>query len=988
MPVVVDGGHLLARGDLAACVVVVAGREHHVVLLELDVVTGVPAQRERGAGLHEAVQADRGLVARGDRVDHEAGAGVDVAAHEDVGLVGLVGLGVRDGALSAAELDLAACQQVAPLDGLADGEDHVLARHERGVRLVVGGREALGLVEDARAALEGDAAHAARLVELDLRGAPAVVDRDAVVLRLLHLEREGRHLVRLLKAPHAHVIRAAAPGHARRVDGHVAAADDDGRALDLVLRVVKRAAQEVNGRADARRVLAVHAGLAAALAADRDVERLEALLAQLLERDVAADLHATADLDAHLAQDVDLCRHDVLLELVAGDAVDHHAAGKRVLLEHDGVVAHVRQVVRAAEAGGSRAHDGDLLEVAATVGGNYRLRHKAVLRLHVLRRDERLHVVDGDGLVHQPARAGGLAALVADATAHRRERVLLLDERQRVAVASLRGHAQVALDRDVRGARDLARRGAGFVALDAVVVLVVGIPVLLAPGVVVGKRLLGIGDAAVLGQELLAKLHGARGADLDAAAACHALLLVHVGAVGACAHVGRVEQLGRAQRVAHVHVAVADAKDLALAVDVRDLVHVAVLLGVQQDVDDLVVGDVVALAGLDAIVCQVAHANAPVLRVAAGVVGAGALRERARARAHREVVVLLQPVREVLDVRGLVLVLDGVLHGDDVHADAGTSGRDHLRGHGERQVGHALEERSQLGVVVQLLLVHDRELRGAGDEHGQDVALLALGVLPVEVLPVVLDAALDGHGVEKFLGLLLRHARACGNLLQGLGDAALHVARERGLLLRHDGREAPVVGVVVVGLVEHAVRHLGGLAQNARLRGLGRRRARCVHGGRHVVLRAVVLHEGLACVDDAQVATLRIHAGDPVLVKLRLAVADGDVLVRHAASHRLRALLDARSAVVLGRAARLGALLVGCGPYADDRALLVRVFNHVGLPSGQVRSNVFFTMCPILAVRGAYLRRTTLFEAAASACVGPRPRLVRNAPRPVAGPIV
>ena len=66
-----------------------------------------------------------------------------------------------------------------------------------------------------------------------------------------------------------------------------------------------------------------------------------------------------------------------------------------------------------------------------------------------------------------------------------------------------------------------------------------------------------------------------------------------------------------------------------LAVDVGDLVHVAVLLGGEKDVDDLVVGDVVALAGLDGVVGEVADADAPVLGVAAAAVAAGALGEGA-----------------------------------------------------------------------------------------------------------------------------------------------------------------------------------------------------------------------------------------------------------------------------------------------------------------------------------------------------------------------
>ena len=196
----------------------------------------------------------------------------------------------------------------------------------------------------------------------------------------------------------------------------------------------------------------------------------------------------------------------------------------------------------------------------------------------------------------------------------------------------------------MRRARDLAGRGAGLVALDAMVVLVVPVPVLLAPVVVVGERLHGVGNAPVLGRELLAELGRAGRADLDAAPARDALGLVDVGNVGRAAQVRRVEQLRSAQRVADVDLAVADGEDLVLAVDIGDLVHEAVLLGGDEGLDDLVIGDEVALARLDEVVGHVAHADAPFLRVVRAALAAGALAQAAGAGACGVAVVLLEPM--------------------------------------------------------------------------------------------------------------------------------------------------------------------------------------------------------------------------------------------------------------------------------------------------------------------------------------------------------
>lgn len=102
-----------------------------------------------------------------------------------------------------------------------------------------------------------------------------------------------------------------------------------------------------------------------------------------------------------------------------------------------------------------------------------------------------------------------------------------------------------------------------------------------------------------------------------------------------------------------------------------------------------------------------------------------------------------------------------------MHADACTTGRHHLRDLRKRQKRHALEERADLGMLFKLLLVHDGELRRTGHEHRKQIALLMIRILPVEVLPVVLDDSLDGKIVQELLKLLaLKPTRAlsCSNV--------------------------------------------------------------------------------------------------------------------------------------------------------------------------------------------------------------------------------
>ena len=171
-----------------------------------------------------------GLVAGGDGIDGEAGASIDIAAHKDVGLSGLIGLGVGKGTLAAAKLHLGASQQVAPHNGLANRHDHTIGIDTAQIVLVVLGRKTALVVKDTRAALEGDTAHTAGLVQVNLLGTPAAADVSAVLNGLATLFLAGGHLGLALQAEHLNMLGAQTAGVAGHVDSHVAAAHYDGAA--------------------------------------------------------------------------------------------------------------------------------------------------------------------------------------------------------------------------------------------------------------------------------------------------------------------------------------------------------------------------------------------------------------------------------------------------------------------------------------------------------------------------------------------------------------------------------------------------------------------------------------------------------------------------------------------------------------------------------------------------------------------------------------
>ena len=412
--------HLAAR--------VVVALDHDIVAVKRGVAALVAANRERGARLHKAVDGHGGLVTGGDGIDGKTRTGVDVAAHKDVGLGGLVGLGIGKGALTAAKLHLGASQQVAPHDGLTDRHDHAVGVDTTQVVLIVLGRKTALVVKDARAALKGDATYATGLVQVDLLGAPAAADVRAVLNGLATLFLAGGHLGLTLQAEHLNVLGAQAAGVAGHVDGHVAAAHHDSAAGQRVNLATVDLAQEVDGHGHILGILARNAGKAAALAADGHIKGLKALLAQLVERHVATDLHAIAELGTHQANDLDLGLDNILLQLKAGNAVGEHAARALVFLEHDGLVALLGQIEGAGQTGRAGTDDGDLLiEAAGTRRGHHRW-DIAGRGIQIALGDELLDLVDSHGGVHATAGAGILTAAVAHTAADSGQRVLALNE--------------------------------------------------------------------------------------------------------------------------------------------------------------------------------------------------------------------------------------------------------------------------------------------------------------------------------------------------------------------------------------------------------------------------------------------------------------------------------------------------------------------------------------------------------------------------------
>ena len=371
--------------------------------------------------------------------------------------------------------------------------------------------------------------------------------------------------------------------------------------------------------------------------------------------------------------------------------------------------------------------------------------------MKVLLGQEFLDGIDCDGLVDGAAGAGVLAPAVAYAAADCRERILALDQFKRLAVLALGGLFQISLHRNVRGASCLAGGCACRIAVYTVTVAIVLIPFMRSPLGGVGKFLLGIYLLAVLGAKFLAKFDCSGRTILHAPSAGYAVLGVHLGNVCTAAHVGRIEQLGRTQCIAYLYVAIANGENLALAVNIGNLVYEAVVFRLAQYGHCLLVCNVVTASGLTQIVCHVAHAYAPVTIVvrAAFVQFLAAVAARTDTDADMALV-FFEPVRNMLDINRLVLHTDSLFDRNNMHAYTRAAQGHHGRYFFKREESHAFKKHRKLGMLVHKGRVHVGVLGTARHKHRNPVNA---------VFPIVSGAGNGTLGGVFVAVIVLEHSK-------------------------------------------------------------------------------------------------------------------------------------------------------------------------------------------------------------------------------------
>ena len=103
-----------------------------------------------------------------------------------------------------------------------------------------------------------------------------------------------------------------------------------------------------------------------------------------------------------------------------------------------------------------------------------------------------------------------------------------------------------------------------------------------------------------------------------------------------------------------------------------------VFLGLCTDIDDLVVGDVVAFSCLYAVISHISNGKTPIFWVVSAAVATNALSKATRTGSCSISIVFLEPMRDMLNGNGVIDLLNRALNRNDVHSNTRATFRNQL----------------------------------------------------------------------------------------------------------------------------------------------------------------------------------------------------------------------------------------------------------------------------------------------------------------------
>ena len=191
----------------------------------------------------------------------------------------------------------------------------------------------------------------------DLFDAGQPLDLDALLERLVGLERVRRHVGAVAAVDDQRLFGAEALGRSRRIHGGVAAAVDHHAATEARLLADAHAAQQAHGVEHAGDVARRDVDVFRDMGADRDEHGIEAAVRQLGEQ--VLDLVIEDDAHAHVLDPPNFLHEVFPRQAVGGNAEMHHAARQRAGFVDLDCMTQSRQVIgggEAARAGADHQH--------------------------------------------------------------------------------------------------------------------------------------------------------------------------------------------------------------------------------------------------------------------------------------------------------------------------------------------------------------------------------------------------------------------------------------------------------------------------------------------------------------------------------------------------------------------------------------------------------------------------------------------------------
>ena len=200
----------------------------------------------------------------------------------------------------------------------------------------------------------------------------------------------------------------------------------------------------------------------------------------------------------------------------------------------------------------------------------------------------------------------------------------------------------------------------------------------------------------------------------------------------------------------------------------------AVPLGTLQKLHHLIIRSIAARISGHTEFCHVADADAEFSRNLTVTFAAHLLLFPAGAESDGILIILIEPMREMLDTDRLILRLNCLLHRNHMHTDSGTAERNHGCHSLERHLRHQIEEGRKIRMLFRQRSLHHHELRRSWNKN-RDIVLQVM----ILILTVQLHDTGPDQMIDDFLRLFLRHVILLRQLFRRVVDAGLSEAQHK-----------------------------------------------------------------------------------------------------------------------------------------------------------------------------------------------------------------